>query len=457
MALYARPRRPDRRRRITALLVAVVAFAATASLVSGRLPLSTAATERPQPVATTPAPVAVEPGTGGAVATDPPGASPPVDLPPAKPDPTPVGELPPTPEPPSAPSVVPEAALQARLDALRAKLAIPGVSAAIIFPDGTMWTGVSGVADLRSGAPVEPDTAFAIASISKTYTSALVMSLVEDGLVELDAPASTYLPDLPLLGAVTVRQMLDHTSGLNDYFMHPKIDARLTADRTRAWTTEEVLAHVRKPVFAPGRGWDYSNTNYVLLAEIAEAVDGRSLGEQLRERFLDPLELDRTWEQVDEKARADLAHGYSVRGTTAKPAYTDVTRGSKLRPFTALATAAHGTGSLAATSGDVARWARALYGGRVLAKGTLGLMVADARATARLRPDIPYGLGVQLVELDGRAALGHSGRLAGFRSVVRHLPGEGITIAVLTNQSTQDPARIARALVRIAIGAQPPG
>jgi CubicO group peptidase (beta-lactamase class C family) len=119
-------------------------------------------------------------------------------------------------------------------------------------------------------------------------------------------------------------------------------------------------------------------------------------------------------------------------------------------------TAAHGAGSIAASSGDVARWARALYGGMVLSDTSLAAMVSDARRTARFNPKIPYGLGVQLVALDGHRALGHSGRLTGFRSVVRHLPREGITIAVLTNESRHDPTRIARSLLKIALKATAP-
>jgi CubicO group peptidase (beta-lactamase class C family) len=145
-----------------------------------------------------------------------------------------------------------------------------------------------------------------------------------------------------------------------------------------------------------------------------------------------------------------------VTGTAANPRFTDLGDKTDLVPFTSVVTAAHGAGSIAASSGDVARWARALYGGAVLSDTSLAAMVADARRTARFHPKIPYGLGVQLVALDGHRALGHSGRLTGFRSVVRHLPREGITIAVLTNESRHDPTRIASSLLKIALRAMAP-
>ena len=139
----------------------------------------------------------------------------------------------------------------------------------------------------------------------------------------------------------------------------------------------------------------------------------------------------------------------------SRPVYTDLSDGSKVMPFTSVVTAAPGAGSMAASSADVARWARALYGGEALPPETVRAMVADARNTARFRPRVGYGLGVQVTTLDGRPALGHSGRLAGFRSLVRHLPADGITIAVLTNEATNDPTTIAKALLRIVSPREP--
>jgi D-alanyl-D-alanine carboxypeptidase len=266
---------------------------------------------------------------------------------------------------------------------------------------------------------------------------------------------STILPKIRIAGKATVRQLLDHTSGLPDYFLNGKIDRDLFGDRARAWTTRDSFRYVGKPLFPAGKGWYYSNTNYALLALIAEAVDERPLSEQLRSRFLDPLGLDHTYEQIDERPPGPIARGYRVTGSLSRPVYSALSDGSKVMPFTSVVTAAPGAGSMAASSGDVARWARALYGGEVLPRATVRAMVADARNTARFRPRVGYGLGVQVTTLDGRPALGHSGRLAGFRSLVRHLPADGITIAVLTNEANHDPTIIARALLRIASPREP--
>ncbi len=249
-------------------------------------------------------------------------------------------------------------ALQARLAAVRKKYAYPGVSVAIIFPDGSTWAGASGMADIAGKTPVTPATAFAIASVSKTFTSALVMSMVQDGRVDLDASVRSYLPDLKIDPKVTVRQLLDHTSGLRDYFLNPRIDPALLKDTARQWQETDSLSFVGKPYFKPGRGWHYSNTNYLVLGMLAERVGRAPLGEQLRERFLDPLGLTHTYYQPSEQPRGPVAHGYRF-ATAAKDAVAvDLSDGTGIVPFTSVVTAAAGAGGIAASATDIARWAR---------------------------------------------------------------------------------------------------
>jgi D-alanyl-D-alanine carboxypeptidase len=348
------------------------------------------------------------------------------------------------------------AQLQATLDQMRAKLAIPGVSVTVLFRDGTAWTGVSGLADVATLTPVKPTTAFAFASMSKTFTSALILQLVADGRLRLTDSAASLLPSLkkPIDRRITIAMLLDHTSGLHDYFLNPKIDKPLQADPSRAWTTDDALRYVGKSYFPPGRGWHYSNTNYLLLGLIAERVTGQPLGAAIRASLLEPSRLDTIWYQAAEKPRASLAHGYRLPGVklTVKP--VDLADGSGIAPFRSVVTAAAGAGSLAGTSGDLARWARLLYSGEVLGPNGTAVLLGGFAATAPYHPSVAYGYGVQAAVIDGHVSFGHSGRLLGFRGVVRHFPVDGVTIAVLTNQSRADPGAILRAL--LAIAAPPP-
>jgi D-alanyl-D-alanine carboxypeptidase len=374
------------------------------------------------------------------------------------------GSPPPAPSPsPSPPPAGPSAAadrvalrnarLQLELDRVRRQLGIPGVSATILFPDGTRWTGVSGHADVATKQLVTPDTAFALASMSKTFTSALILQLVDEGRVRLDEPAVGLLPPLKLKvdRRITVAMLLNHTSGLADYFLNPKIDGPLQKRPGAAWTVDQTLRYVGKPLSPPGRAWHYSNTNYLLLGLIAERVSGRPYAELVRSRLLAPAGLGATWVQTGERARAPLAHGYRLPGTKPTVNPIDLDDGSGIAPFRSVVTAAGGAGSLAATSPDLATWARALYGGRVLGPTGTGLLLSGFSKTTNYQPGVSYGYGVQALSIDGHPSLGHSGRLLGFRGAVRHFPVDALTIAVLTNQSRADPAVIVRRLLAIAL------
>jgi D-alanyl-D-alanine carboxypeptidase len=350
------------------------------------------------------------------------------------------------------------ARLQATLDRMRAKLAIPGASVTILFPNGTSWTGVSGYAVVATRTAVEPTTAFAFASMSKTFTSAVILELVTAGRLRLTDSAASFLPKLakPLDRRITIAMLLDHTSGLQDYFLNPKIDGPLQAQPSRTWTTDDALAYVLKPYFPPGRGYHYSNTNYLLLGLIAERVTGQSLDVAIRKRLLDPTGLQSIWYQAAERPVAPLAHGYRLRGTKLNIKPVDLADGSGIAPFRSVVTAAAGAGSLAGTSADLARWARHLYSGDVLGRDGSALLLSGFSSTAAYKPSVAYGYGVQAVVVDGHPSFGHSGRLLGFRGVVRHFPVDGLTIAILTNQNRADPGLIVRALLRIALPPPPP-
>ena len=345
-------------------------------------------------------------------------------------------------------------ALQLALDSMRKREGIPGVSATILFDDGSAWHGLSGLADVRNGVAVTTDTAFAVGSISKTFTAALILDLAEDGRLGLDDSARQYVPTLGIDRAITIRQLLDHTSGLFDFFFSPGIDKALRADRSAVWTATRTFRYVKKPYFLPGKGWHYSNTNYLVLGLIAEKVGGASVAEQLRTRYLEPLALTRTFYEVAEKPRGPLARGYRFAGSKKTLPPIDVSDATGVTPFRSVVTAAGAAGSMASNSDDIARWARSLYSGDVLDSATLDLMIDEVASTSTYKPRIPYGMGVQAVTVGGYGSLGHSGRLLGSQAVVRHFPDVGVTIAVLTNQNRSDPSKILIQLLKIA--APPP-
>jgi CubicO group peptidase (beta-lactamase class C family) len=366
------------------------------------------------------------------------------------PDPTTEPSLPPA----TVSSATPErkAALDRKLEHLRAKLGLPGVSASIVFPDGSVWAGTAGLADVGTGRPVTTDTAFSVASVSKTFTAALIMALIEDGRLSLDSTVRTYLPGLKVNRAITVRELLDHTSGLRDFYYNATIDHALLVRPGRVWDAARSLRYLGPPYSKPGRSWHYSNTNYLILGMLAEVVGKAPVADQLRARFFAPLGLDHTFYQSVESPRGPVAKGYRFLGTGPALPAIDLSDHSDTVPFTSVVTAAGAAGSIATSATDLAHWAQDLYGGDVLTEASRAAMVADLQKTARYLPGVAYGLGVQAVSVDGHPTLGHSGRFLGARAAVRWLSDEGSSISVLTNQSRSDPNVVLRALVKSAFG-----
>lgn len=327
------------------------------------------------------------------------------------------------------------AALQKALEAARKAMVIPGIEATVILADGRTWTGVAGDAVAATHAKVTTETPFPIASVTKTFTAALILRLAEQGRLTIDDPLAQWLPDYPNAAHITLRMLLTHTSGLADFFQNPKFDAALNRSRGRVWTPAEVLPFVAKPAFAPGKGWGYSNTNYVLLGLVAEAAGGAPWADQVREDFFVPLGLASTYVQGVGTPNAPPAHSNQMFiGYGGKILPRDLSDGSTIAPFTAVATAAYSAGSIASTTEDLARWARALYNGAVLEPASLAEMLTFDPDITRYAA-LAYGLGVSRVKIDGRFfAIGHTGALAGTRASIRWLPAKRVSVAVAFNR-----------------------
>ncbi|HZL15145.1 MAG TPA: serine hydrolase domain-containing protein [Verrucomicrobiae bacterium] len=360
----------------------------------------------------------------------------------------------PSPIPPPAQTPIPAAALQARLNAIRVQYHVPGVSATIIWPDGRSWTGVNGWADVKQHVPVAPTTAFSVGSVSKTFLAALVLQLADEGRLSLDDPVLRWLPAAAVPADATIRELLDHTSGLYDFFSNPAIDTALLANRRQAWTPARALGYMRAPYCAAGTCWHYSNSNYVLLGQVVQQVTGNPVATELRRRFFAPLRLVRTFVQGAEAARGTVATSYEVLGSGSSTRTVSQGDGTAISPFTSVVTAAGSAGAIAATSRDLAVWARRIYGGAILRPAALAAML-DVSHSVGAGSALPYGLGVEEVSLGGRLTEGHNGRLIGAGATMRYLPDSGFSIAVVTNQDRVSPDVFAAALLAIAFPPPP--
>lgn len=342
--------------------------------------------------------------------------------------------------------------LQAQLAAAVRRLHTPGVQATVLLSDGASWSGAAGLADVAAGRAMTTADIFDVGSITKTFVAAEVMSLAEAGTVHLDDPLSRWLPAYPGAAAITLRELLAHTSGLADYLANEHLLIHLGAAPRTPWQPAALLAYVGKPLFPPGKGWSYSNTNYLLLGEVIKAASGRDVEDELADRFLKPLALRSTALQsgttvAPAPALGLVAHPYG-RAAGTKVVYKDLADGTGYLPFTSLATSLDAAGSLVSTSADLARWGAGLYGGSVLTAASLQAM-EDTSISAPYKPRFTYGLGTQRLTLDGFTSYGHGGACSGYRAALRYFPVLGASIAVLTNIDGPDPDTIVAQLVTL--------
>jgi D-alanyl-D-alanine carboxypeptidase len=324
------------------------------------------------------------------------------------------------------------AKLQASLEDFVTELHYPALAAAVILPDGSSWSGAAGKADVEANVPATPDTSFAIGSITKTFIAALVLELAHDGMLSLDDPIAKWLPELAgdarfMADRVTIRQLLDHTSGIDEYLNLAFLPA-LAKDATHRWTTDELLPFVGDPRFVPGTEWAYSNTNYLLAGMIIERAGGSTVASLLRERILAPLKLEETVLQPEDRPGGPTAHGYVKTPNETIDAWD----GSGLTPNTSSASAAWTAGGIASTASDLARWATALYGGRVLDAASLAEML-DFKRNVGLRGGGVYGLGVQQWLGNAGITIGHAGGVPGFESAMWYFAKPRATVVILGN------------------------
>lgn len=319
------------------------------------------------------------------------------------------------------------AAVEAAADlehALRAWAAVPGhrgVTAAVIWPDGSRWTGAAGVA--APGEPIRPEHLIGIASITKTMTAAVVLQLVDEGVLRLDDPLERWLA--PIAGvdpAITLRQLLNHTNGLGNYTLSAALGAAIDADPSRPFTVDELLAFAGPARFAPGERTEYTNTAFLLLGRVAEVATGRPIVELYRQRLWSPLDLP----------------GVFMPGVEEPPGPVAVAagRGGVFAPldFPALLSIGQAAFGLYADAATVARWGRALFAGAVLSAERQADMRMLVPAAGNIPGETGAGLGIRGYQYLDRTQVGHSGGMAFGSSLLLFDPASGVTVAVLMNQ-----------------------
>ncbi|MFC1613862.1 serine hydrolase domain-containing protein [Gemmatimonadota bacterium] len=323
-----------------------------------------------------------------------------------------------------------EEKLQRVLDKGISRYNVRGVSAAAIFPDGSVWTGVSGIS--HDTVSLKPDMLFAIGSVTKNIVAALTLKLAEDSLLSLDDPLSNWLPKYPHIdGNITIRQLLNHTSGIYMFWENQDIWDDLKKDRAKVWTPEEVLTYIKEPYFAPGEGSRYSNTNYLLLAMIIQKATGSSLSTEIRRHFWQPLKIDNAYLSIEEDIPENqLAHVYGDNFNN-DGSYLDLT----FLPRASHESITYGSSGIFITAKDLVRWCHALFEGKVLQQQSLDEMQQFIDIDIS-RQNKGYGLGLELYAksiASGEKSIGHCGGNIGTTTYMVHLPEHNMSIVVMIN------------------------
>jgi D-alanyl-D-alanine carboxypeptidase len=316
--------------------------------------------------------------------------------------------------------------LQRTLDSLRAAHGIPGISAGVLLPEHEMWQGTSGGS--HPGVPVHPAMLFGIGSNSKLFTAVAVSKCVESGLLTFEDSLHEWLPAFAHIDStITIRQLLNHTSGLADINEVAGYPDSILKNPERIFTREEVLGWIGPPHFAAGTSWEYCNTNYILAGMIVERAASQPFAVFLRDSILAPLQLDSTFLPVDE----------ALSGIIAQPWANNINISGISR--NSLLSAAWCAGAMYSSSGEMAQWYEALMEGRVLQPESFKEMTTFVSSGN-------YGFGIAERMLNGRLVWQHGGSIRGYTSQMLYDTTLKAVICVLTNETPAPAALIAQLL-----------
>lgn len=322
-------------------------------------------------------------------------------------------------------------AAQANLDTLLSELLgdyvddeVPGV---VLYVNraGDEWIGARGLANLETDTPLQTDDLFRIGSITKPMVATVVLQLVEAGNIALDDPIAPYLPEVVAQGIVnadtiTVRQMLQMTSGVFDYIESDGFDDAVYSGAGQMWTANTAIQYAfgEQPYFAPGDGYYYSNSNYLLAELIIESVAGQSLAEALEARIFVPLGMTSCFVETPQRFAEGIVRGY----TLLENGYEDIT---DINDGTGM-----GDGGVICNATDLAKFPPALWFGDLLGED----MIFEMIETVDDGEGGLYGLGIGYEENAlGLMQLSHAGSTSGFNADMIYIPSEDLSVVIMTN------------------------
>lgn len=329
--------------------------------------------------------------------------------------------------------------LQSKLDSLCIAGKFPGLNAGIVLPDNTVIAVASGMADSIRHISLTTDSYMMQGSVGKTYVSAIAMQLIKEGKFSLDDKVSKYLGHyewfkrLPNADDITIKMLMNHTSGIMRYEFKEAFTKDLTANPDKVWKPEEELAYVfdEKAPFKAGEGWDYADTNYIVLAMIMEQVTGKKYYDMLQQRLLKPFHLAQT-KPADKRKLKGLVQGYAGKNNDFGGRSEVIADDGE---FIVNPQFEWTGGGIYSTTKDLAKWGKLLYEGKAFDPAMLPVM-EDGVLAKMLGQNTKYGLGV-IIRQSAKYGIsyGHSGFFPGYMTEMCYFPQYKIAFAVQTNTS----------------------
>lgn len=337
--------------------------------------------------------------------------------------------------------------LQNALDRGLVKYGGKGVSAAVIMPDGYFWKGVSGIS--HGSNKITTDMVFSIGSTTKSFTAANIMLLAREGKLNLDDSLHKWLPSIPFIDStINIRQLLNHTNGIFNFTENPALWRDIFSDPARVWEIEELVrSYTLQPYFPKGTDWHYSNTGYLLLRMIIRAASGSQISIEYRNRFFNPLGMDKSYLAVEESPRGETAHGwFDLNGDNE---YEDLNLISMNAFYSGIG------GGVFCTAEELALWIKALLKDRIVVSESLLNQMINFHSPCPGEPLVSgYGLGIIRFNpslFNGINIIGHSGDAPGYAAGSFYLPDYEVCIGIADNTENGDTMPVINDIIEVIL------